>query len=82
MNTRQAQGSFVALIWTLIVMVKETVNAPAVPISPRASAVADLLLQPVVSRSMQRRQAEEARLSPRVYRFSSAGHASPLFRSA
>ena len=42
---------------------------------PRAATVADLLLQPVVSRTMQRRLAEEARLSSIVFRFSSVDNA-------
>ena len=71
MNRQDAQGSFIVLVWTLIGKVKEFIQAPIVPIHPRAEVVADLLLLPIVSRSMQRRQAEEARLSDRVYRFSS-----------
>lgn len=72
MNKRDAQGSFIVLIWTLIGKVKELANGPIVLFHPRADVVADLLLRPVVSRSMQRRQAEEASLNHRVYRFSSS----------
>ncbi len=82
MNTQDLQGSFITLIWTLIAMVKDITNvditkADGVPVHPRADMVADLLLQPVVSRSIQRRLIEEARLSPRVYRFSSVDNATP-----
>ena len=72
MKTENTQGSFMLLIWTLIAQVKDLTNAPMVPILPRADVAADLLLLPVVSRGMQRRQAEEARLADRVYRFSSS----------
>ena len=75
MKTRDTQGSFINLIWTLIAKVKEVTNASSVPIHPRADVARDLLLQPVVFRSLQRRQAEEARLSPRVFRFSSVDNA-------
>ena len=71
MKTRDTQGSFILLIWTLILRVKELTRAPIVLLYPRANVVADLFLRPVICRSMQRRQAEEAQLSLRVYRFSS-----------
>ena len=82
MNTQDLQGSFITLIWTLIAMVKDITNvditkADSVPVHPRADMVANLLLQPMVSRSMHRELVEEARLSPRVYRFSSVANATP-----
>jgi hypothetical protein len=73
MNPRDAQGSFIALIWTLIAKVKEVTGS--VCIHPRPGVVADLVLLPVVTRSVQRRQAEEANLSHRAYRFSSVDNA-------
>jgi hypothetical protein len=77
MKTRDTQGSFILLIRTLIAKVKELTEAPTVPIPPRADLVADLFLRPVVCRSMQRRQAEEARVDERVFRYSSVDHATP-----
>jgi len=71
MSTRDTQGSFIRIIWALIVKVKE-LTATSVPIHPRADVVADLLLLPVVTRGTQRRQAEEARLSHMVFRYSSS----------
>ena len=35
MKTRDTQGSFILLIWTLIAKVKDVTNAPVVPIYPR-----------------------------------------------
>ena len=82
MKRQDGQGSFIALIWTLMATVKQITSRSAL-IHPRADAVADLLLWPVLSRSMQRRQAEEARLNPRVFRFSSVDNAtSPCWRSS
>ncbi len=75
MKTRDTQGSFIALIWTLIAKVKEVTNAVGIPIHPPAHMAADLLLLPVVSRSTQRRLAEDAGLNHRVYRFSSVDNA-------
>ena len=72
MKTRDTQGSFITLIWTLLAKVKDVINANCVPIHPRADVVADLFLRPVVCRSIQRRQAEEARLSNFVFRYSSS----------
>jgi hypothetical protein len=71
MKTRDTQGSFITIIWTLIGKVKE-LAATGVPIPPRAELVADLLLFPVVTRTMQRRQAEETRLGGLVFRYSSS----------
>ena len=71
MKTRESQGSFITVIWALIGKVKE-VCAAGVPIHPRADLVAGLVLRPVVVRSMQRRLAEEAQLSNRVFRYSSS----------
>ncbi len=78
MNTRDTQGSFIILIWTLIARVKELTRAPIVPIHPRADLVADLFLRPMVCRSMQRRRAEDASLNHRGYRFSSFDNATSL----
>ncbi len=78
MKTQDTQGSFITLIWTLIAKVKDVTSATSVPIHPRADMATDLLLQPVVFRGMQRRLAEEASLSPRVFRFSSSGDSVPL----
>ena len=75
MKTREMQGSFIALISTPTV---KEVAAESVPIHPRANFMAELLLQSVVSRTTQRRLAEDASLSDRVYRFSSAN---PSFSS-
>jgi hypothetical protein len=75
MKTQDAQGSFITLIWTLIAKVKDVTTASSVPIPPRADMVTDLFLQPVVSRTMQRRLVEEACLNPRVFRFSSVDNA-------
>jgi hypothetical protein len=72
MKTRDTQGSFIILIWTLIAKVKEVTSAPVVSIHPRADLVADLLLRPLIFRCMQRRQAEETRLSQRVFRYCSS----------
>ncbi len=77
MNTQDMQGSFITLIWTLIGKVKDVTNAESVPVPPRADMVADLLLQPMVSRSMHRELVEEALLRPRVFRFSSVDNATP-----
>lgn len=77
MNTRNAQGSFIVLIWTLIVKVKELTNTPIVLFPTRAGMAADFLLLPVVSRSTQRRLTEDASLNERVYRFSSVSNATP-----
>lgn len=71
MKTRESQGSFIAVIWMLMVKVQELCTA-GVPIHPRADLAAGLLLGPVVSRSLQRRRAEEARFSNRVFRYSSS----------
>ena len=75
MKTRETQGSFIALIWTLIAKVKDVTNASNVLIHPQADIVADLILQPTVFRSMQRRLAEDASLNHRVYRFSNVDNA-------
>ena len=72
MNTRDTQGSFIILIWMLIAQVKEITKAPIASFHPRAEVLADLLLRPVIYRSVQRQQAEEARLSQRVFRYSSS----------
>lgn len=77
MKTRDSQGAFISLIWTLIAKVKEVTNAASVPIYPHADMAADLLLLPVVSRSTQRRMAEDACFNHRVYRFSSVDNATP-----
>lgn len=77
MNTQDMQGSFITLIWTLIAMVQDITNAERVPLPPHADMVADLLLQPIISRTMQRQLVEEARLNPRVYRYNSADNATP-----
>ena len=71
MKTRETQGSFITIIWTLITKIKEVV-AGSVLIHPRADVVADLFLLPVISRMTQRRLAEEARLSDIVFRYSSS----------
>jgi len=71
MKTRDTQGSFITVIWTLIGKVKE-LAATGVPIPPRADLVADLLLFPVVARTTQRRLAEEARLNGLVFRYSNS----------
>jgi hypothetical protein len=71
MKTRDKQGSFILLIRTLIAKVKELTEAPTVLLHPRDDLVADLFLRPVVCRSMQRRRADEARLSNLVFRYSS-----------
>ena len=78
MKTRDTQGAFISLIWTLIAKVKEVTNASSIPIHPHAHMAADLILLPVVSRCTQRRQAEEARLSERVFRYSSSHPCAPL----
>ena len=75
MKPRDTKGAFISLIWTLIAKVKEVTNASGVPIHPHADVAADLLLLPVVSRSTQRRLAEDASLNLRVYRFSSVDNA-------
>ena len=75
MKTRDTQGAFISLIWTLIAKVKQITTASSVPIHPHADMAADLLLQPVVSRSTQRRLAEDVSLSYQVYRFSSVNNA-------
>jgi hypothetical protein len=75
MNTRDNQGAFITLIWTLIAKVKEIADAPSGPIHPHADIEADLLLLPVVSRGTQRRLAEDATLNHRAYRFSSVDSA-------
>jgi hypothetical protein len=77
MKAQGTQGSFITVIWTLIAKVKEVTGIASVPIHPRVDVVSDLLLQPLVSRSIQRRLVEEARLSPRVYRFSSSDNFVP-----
>lgn len=82
MKTRDTQGSFIILIWTLIVKVKEIANAPIAPVHPRADMLADLLLRPIVCRSMQRRQAEEDRLSHQVFRYSSSHSSTPSYTSS
>ena len=74
MNTRDMQGSFIALISTPTV---KEVAAESVPIHPRANFVAELLLQSVVSRTTQRRLAEDASFDHRVYRFSSVDNETP-----
>jgi hypothetical protein len=78
MNTHHMQGSFITLIWTLIAKLKEVTTANSVSIPPRAGMVADLLLRPIMSRTMQRRLAEDASLNHRVYRFSSVDKATLL----
>jgi hypothetical protein len=80
MKTRDTQGAFISLIWTLIAKVKQITTASSVPIHPHADRAADLLLQPVVSRSTQRRLAEDASLNHQVYRFSSVNNATSLCR--
>lgn len=77
MNRRDAQGSFIVLIWTLIAKVKDLAKTPIVLFHPRADMVADLLLRPLIDRSMQRRLAEDASLNHRVYRFSSVDNETP-----
>ncbi len=77
MKTRDTQGAFITLIWTLIAKVKEVTQTERLPIHPRAELVAELLLQSVVSRSTQRRLAEDASLNHRVYRFSSVNNVTP-----
>jgi len=78
MKTRDTQGAFITLIWTLIAKVKEITNAERLPIHPRADLVAALLLQSVVSRSTQRRLVEDASLNHRVYRFSNVDNATSI----
>jgi len=70
MKTREPQGSFIILIWTLMTKVQQVCTA-GVPIHPRADSVADLLLRPLVSRVALRRRAEEGRFSNLVVRYSS-----------
>jgi hypothetical protein len=82
MKTRNGQGTFILLIWTLIAKVKQLARAPIVLLHPGADLVVDLLLWPLLLRSVQRRQAEEARLSSRVYRFSSLNNASLIAGAA
>lgn len=79
MKTRDTQGSFIILIWTLIAKVKEVISVGSVSIHPRADVVAGLFLLPVVTRSIQRRQAEEAGIRDRVFRFSSDGPTFPCW---
>jgi hypothetical protein len=81
MRTHDTQGSFIALISTPTAAVEETGTAESVSIHPRADFVAALLLEAVVFRSMQRRLAEEARLTPKVYRFSSIDDDTPAHGS-
>jgi hypothetical protein len=82
MKTRNTQGSFISLIWTLIVTVKRITATPCVLIYPHSDVVASLLLRPVISRCVQRRQAEEARLSQRVFRYSSSPCNTPSYTSS
>lgn len=77
MSTRDAQGAFIALISKAPAEVEEIDAAESLPIHPRAEFLAALLLDSIISRSMQRQQAEEARLCPKVYRFSSDCSTSP-----
>ncbi len=72
MKTRDTHGAFIILIWTLIAKVQRFTEASCVPIYPRADMVTGLLLCPVIGRCMLRRQAEEARLSQQVFRYSSS----------
>ena len=81
-KTRNTQGSFIILIWTLIAKVKQIANAPVVPTYPRADIMPSLLLCPVICRCTQRRQAEEARLSQRVFRYSSSQSNPPSYTSS
>lgn len=82
MKTRDTQGSFVGLIWTLIVTVKRLTAAPRVLIYPHVDMAAGFLLCPVICRCMQRQQAEEARLSQRVFRYSSSRLDTPSYTSS
>jgi hypothetical protein len=82
MKARSTQGSFIILIWTLIATVKRITAAPCVFVYPRADKVASLLLHPVLCRCMQRRQADEARLSQRVFRYSSSSSDAPSYASS
>jgi hypothetical protein len=82
MKTRDTQGSFIILIWALIAKVEQLTNVPGVSTYPRAELVADLLLRPLVCRSMQRQQAEEARLSQRVFRYSGSHPSTPSCASS
>lgn len=71
METHDTQGLFMIIIWTLIARVKELTESPIVPIHPRADLVTDLFLRPVISRSIRRQEAEDARLRNRIFRYSS-----------
>src|SRR5271157_4917148 len=71
MKTRESQGSFIDVIRTLMAKVQQ-LSAANVSIPPRADLVAGFLLLPIASRSVQRRRAEETRLSNLVFRYSSS----------
>lgn len=82
MKTRDTQGSFIILIWTLIAKVQRLTAAPCVPIYPRADVVTGLLLCPLIGRCMLRRRAEEGRLSQQVFRYSSSQSEQPSYASS
>jgi hypothetical protein len=82
MKTRDTQGSFILVIWTLIAKVKDVTNAAIVPIHPHADMVAGLFLRPVICRSLLRRQAEEHRLNQRVFRYCSSQPPTPSYTSS
>jgi len=81
MKTRDAQGSFITVTWTLIAKVKELADAPIVLVPPRADMADGSLLQPMISCSMHRELVKEARLDPRVLRSSSVGNVTPPARA-
>jgi hypothetical protein len=79
MKSQDKQESLIIVIWALIAKVKQLTNASGVTIYPPAEMVADLLLRPIVCRSIQRRQAEEASVSQRVFRYSSSHPSTPSY---
>ncbi len=81
MRTQDTQGSFITLIQRFLAKVKEisevasadsTADAASASIPPRVEVVANLFMLHVLCLKIQKRLADQDRLSERIFRYSSS----------
>ncbi len=86
MRTQDTQGTLITLIRTFLAKTKEIsdvasadsiVDTASVSLHPRADVVANLLMLRVLFMKIQKRLADEDRLSERIFRYSSSNPCSP-----
>jgi hypothetical protein len=87
MRTQDTQGSFITLIQRFLAKVKEisdvasadsTVDIASGSVHPRADVVANLLMLRVLSLKIQKRLADEERVSERIFRYCSSNPQTPF----